>query len=837
MLKAKQYSIPMSKYFEIMKPQYVYLKLIPSSGIRNYNSAQLAALSNDICRGLVKRIRIEEKKLFYEAQTSVKYIIYQNKNEVAFYFIIAKCHQMMALEKISATWGNKVTVVPIELNEFPVLDDPTVYETKYKYEDALSVKTDCRTNTLLANILAGVDVLEEEDKIMVIFNMIPSKELSPKGWSVYHNDMLDRYKQGKSVYKNKFDRKHAFKFFVLFLFNLCDCLIETTKLLLNIKDEKQETSLSQLASNRKSLTNTTKSKSDTVIIDTQIVTLASSPDKRKEELFCKSVSSSFKIITENNEFISSKVKKTYNSSNDYIRNARYSNIALNKMSKEELQNGLCLPGDTILEAINIIEHKTIIDKPIKEHLTKGLVCSGTATSKAEEIPIFFPHDNKSNLGNLPVVLMSGMGAGKSNAVARYSADMINKEDSNVIVFDYNKNCELSRNIAYLCKPGTNFVNIDLSDFNTLEALANSENMITDDMSIPDLVENAQTQATSLVDFINALNPDFELTGAMEDIVFSAATLNYCFNGKSMKNIFSSIFNHEDRVRVINELDDSLKDMLSDDIEILKSIDERNREGVVVGTKDVEGIRTRIRNFRKNITIKQMLNKDPKDNLNFVDLLNQKNTLISIKLPEKKFRDDAIKDVIVGFYLSRIWNAIQIRSDQEHLNKVNIIIDEIHKLKTTTRSILPKLLVEARKFGARIVVCTHYLEQLGKALKPLLTSAHFMLLQGADTKNFKDLESKTDYTLDDFSNMKKYSAICLFKTIDGYSSIIVNLPPEIKLPANYTKEANERHREKKKSINNIKYSIEDIKLIEGALNYDYKQLLLPAPIEEDDEEPK
>lgn len=834
----KNLSMTLSDYYKIVNPRYVYLKLIPSTGIRNYNSSQLAALANDICKGLAQRIRIEDKKLIYEKQTSIKYVIYQSEKEVAFYFIIAEFHKLMAIERVNMTWGNKVTIVEVKQEEFPVLLNPIVYHQKYKYEDALSIKTDARTNTLLNAMLSGVDVLEEGDQVMVIFNLIPSKDLCPKGWDVYHNDMLEKYNNGKSMYKDKFDKKNVIKFFALFLFNVVDCLIDTIKMLVNIEQEGNST-LSQIVSNRKELSGATKNKANTVIIDTQIVVLSSCEDKRKEELLCKSISSSFKKLSEDknpqkradNELVSQKVNKPYSSSNDYIRKVSYSNTCINKFSQEELQNGLCLPGAEILDMIHTIEHKTIVDRPVKEHLTKGLVCAGTAPSKAKKIPIFFPHD-KNNLGNLPIVLASGMGAGKTNAVARYVSDMINVEDSNAIVFDYNKNCELSRSIVFLAKPGVNIIDVDMSNMETLEALANSENRITDNMSIYDIVENAQNQANSLVNFINALNPDFELTAAMDDVVFSAATLVYCFNGKCMKDVFSTIFNHEVRLELIDNLSDELTKELSDDIDVLRTIDEKNRDGEIIGTKDVEGIRTRITTFRKNAMLKHMLNKDPKDNLNFVDILNQKNTLILIKMPEKKFRDNTIKDVIVGFYLSRIWNAIQIRSDQENLNKVNIVIDEIHKLKMTTRSILPNILVEARKFSARVIICTHYLEQLGKSLKPLLTSAHFMLLQGADTKNFKELESKIDYTLEDFSNMEKYSAICLFKTIDGYNSIIVELPPEIKVPKEVNAVESKVVKEQVKYDPWVNINNKDIELIERVLNYDYKQLLLPAPIDDE-----
>lgn len=833
-------SISLSDYYRIVNPKYIYLKLVPSTGIRNYNSSQLAALANEICKGLAQRIRIEDKKLIYEKQTSIKYVIYQSKREVAFYFIIAEFHKLMAIEKINMTWGNKVTIVEVEQEAFPALLNPVVYQLKYKYEDALSIKTDARTNTLLNAMLSGVDVLEEGDQVMVIFNLIPSKDLCPKGWDVYHSDMVERYQNGKSMYKDKFDKKNVVKFFALFLFNIVDCLIDTIKMLVNI-EQNEAVTLSQIVSNRKELSGATKNKANTVIIDTQVVVLSSCEDKRKEELLGKSISSSFKKLSEDknpqkradNELVNQKVKKPYSSSNDYIKKVSYSNACVNRFSQEELQNGLCLPGAEILDMIHTIEHKTIIDRPVKEHLTKGLVCAGTAPSNAKKFPIFFPHD-KNNLGNLPIVLVSGMGAGKSNAVARYAGDMVNKENSNVIVFDYNKNCELSRDIVYLAKKGTNIVNIDMCNMDTLEALANSENMITDKMNVYDIVENAQNQANALVNFINALNPDFELTAAMDDVVFSAATLVYCFNGKCMRDVFSTIFNHEVRVELIESLSKDLRHELNDDIDVLRTIDEKNRDGNVVGTKDVEGIRSRIKTFRKNGILKHMLNKDPKNNLNFVDLLNQKNTLICIKMPEKKFRDNTIKDVIVGFYLSRIWNAIQIRSDQDELNKVNIIIDEIHKLKMTTRCILPDMLVEARKFSARVIICTHYLEQLGKSLKPLMTSAHFMLLQGADTKNFKEIESKVDYSLEEFSNMKKYSAICLFKTGEGYSSIIVDLPPVIKiLPmAENVKIVDKEVKKVEAKKVDIKIIEKDMEWINSILEYNYKQLLLPAPIDDE-----
>ena len=73
--------IPISKYFEIQNPEYVYLKLIPSKSIRNNRTYSIMNLVNKMYLNLNKLIRIEDKKLIIRTQYKASYYIHITKDE------------------------------------------------------------------------------------------------------------------------------------------------------------------------------------------------------------------------------------------------------------------------------------------------------------------------------------------------------------------------------------------------------------------------------------------------------------------------------------------------------------------------------------------------------------------------------------------------------------------------------------------------------------------------------------------------------------------------------------------------------------------------------------
>ena len=71
----RERSIALDKYFELVKPEYKVIEIISHKSIRNYNSSNIAKNIAYTYRAINKRIRIEQKKLFFETNFKISYCI------------------------------------------------------------------------------------------------------------------------------------------------------------------------------------------------------------------------------------------------------------------------------------------------------------------------------------------------------------------------------------------------------------------------------------------------------------------------------------------------------------------------------------------------------------------------------------------------------------------------------------------------------------------------------------------------------------------------------------------------------------------------------------------
>ena len=152
----------LSDYFQIINPEYAYIKLIPHNSIRNYDSSKIAKAVVTLYRSLTQRIRKIEKKYVFNKPSKVSYYIYIEKNSIEFYFIIPKIHLTLFKEKIYDTWKN-ITIKQVE--SIPIIKNGISYQLTYKKEDALSLATDKRNNTLLSSVLNVAHVIQDGQKI------------------------------------------------------------------------------------------------------------------------------------------------------------------------------------------------------------------------------------------------------------------------------------------------------------------------------------------------------------------------------------------------------------------------------------------------------------------------------------------------------------------------------------------------------------------------------------------------------------------------------------------------------------------------------------------------
>ena len=87
-MKNKQFSIKISDYFQINKPEYTYLKLIPSTSVKNNKACDIAAIINDIYVNINERFKRHNKGFSYDLPAKASFIIDINECDASFYLLI-----------------------------------------------------------------------------------------------------------------------------------------------------------------------------------------------------------------------------------------------------------------------------------------------------------------------------------------------------------------------------------------------------------------------------------------------------------------------------------------------------------------------------------------------------------------------------------------------------------------------------------------------------------------------------------------------------------------------------------------------------------------------------
>jgi hypothetical protein len=146
--------MPLSKYFEVVHPQYIYLQLIPIKSTRNYDSRQIPKTISSLYKGFLDRIKKEEKKMLFHTKFKIVFYIYMTKisvktndYKVEFYFILPKEYRSLFWDKISDIWqGINIR----EVEDIPFDNNGIKYAISYKKEDALSLSVDKRSSIVLS---------------------------------------------------------------------------------------------------------------------------------------------------------------------------------------------------------------------------------------------------------------------------------------------------------------------------------------------------------------------------------------------------------------------------------------------------------------------------------------------------------------------------------------------------------------------------------------------------------------------------------------------------------------------------------------------------------------
>lgn len=767
-------SIKLSDYFKIIRPNYIYIKITPHKSIRNYNSSNIAKAIANTYRALYKRIHREQKKIFFETNFKISYVIDIKNENVGFYFIVPQIFKNIIVEKIKEIWA-KATVEEVEpIDSFS--KDASIYEISYKKEDALSLQVDKKSNEPLNSILGVMDIMKDDDRVTIVYNFSP---ISQFGWLERYTKTMDKIKEKRNIDKDKDTALYYFKAIAGGSLYLLDCIMEVLGDFCGAKrDNKKESiymAIMGVLEQQKSLSAATKRKKEQMVIDTQLAILSESKEEVRKENNAHSICQAFRVIDEDNEL---KYKKLKASKREFNIESYSIGTKYNTLSTDEISNFIQIPGRALL-AQHRINHIKTEENQVPLKLRKGTKRLGMVTFKGEKQESFL--EDEYNIGNLPLVLVGGQGSGKSTLISNYSLDSIAANEG-IIVLDFIKNCELSNTIKKIT-PTNRLIEIDLSKESDLQGLGYNEIEVKEDMSNYDKLTLANLQAQQVMALIDSISIGDPLSSRMRRFLSAAANVVFVQGKSRIRDVVDCLQDYKKRERYINNLNEELMIQLEDEVGYLKELDEwskatKNEQSKKIGTVDskIEHILDRIAMLREDFKLKYMYKKDIKNNINLVECMEE-NKVVLIKMKESEFPTKMIKNILVTYFMSKIWLSTQVRGGlTEKPSRCNVLVDEIFQAPTSMQT-LKYILPQSRKFGTKFVFSTQYLDQLNEIFDTLEASgASFMLLRGCTERDFSHFKGKLDeFEYEDLRDMEKWSSLNIIYYSDGYSTFISKLP--------------------------------------------------------------
>lgn len=765
-------SIKLSDYFKIVKPVYTYIKIIPHKSIRNYNTSNIAKAVAHTYKSIDKRIHREQKKLFIESKFKISYVIDIEKDDVSFYFIVPDIYKYILLEKIREIWL-KATVEIIEAIK-PFSDTSSTYSLSYKRDDALSLHVDKKTNEPLNQILNVVELLKEDDRVTIIYNFQPIQ----LDWNSRYESTMKKIKEHKNIDKRALTMEYILKTIFIGIASILDCVIGVLNDFTGSsnKDSKESiyNAIVGVLDQQRELSSNTKRKKECNIISTQIAVVSDSNNKVRQEENAVAICQSYHSLDEDNELVYRKIKPK----KPLCIEATDLGIKSNLCSSDELKNFIQLPGKSLVEEHRINYIKTE-ETNLPEELTKGTKNLGSTTYKGMTQSAFL--EDEYNVGNLPLVLVGAQGGGKSTYISNYAYNCITAGEG-LAVLDFIKDCSLSRDIESIT-PKDKLITLDLGKEMDIQGLGYNEIVIKEGMSNFQKLNLANMQSQQIMSFVDAISVGDPLSSRMRRFLNSAANIVFVQGYSSVKNVVECLEDYKKRAFYISNLPKELVEQLEDEISTLNELNEyNNKTNEVVGTKNskIEHILDRISMLREDFKLKYMYNKHLKNNINLVECMEQ-GKVVLIKMREDDFPSKMIKNVLVTYWISKVWLASQIRGSlSDKPLRCNVVADEIFQAPTCMKT-LEYILPQSRKFGCKFIFSTQYIKQLDAIADVLEASgSSYMLLKGSLEDDFNHLKTKIKgYEFEDLREMEQFSSLNLIYYSKGYSSFITKLPPPLK----------------------------------------------------------
>jgi hypothetical protein len=739
------------------------LQIIPDILIDNKNTD---ILINNVhtYRSPLQRMKADKDKIILNDQYIIAYEIELSKS-AEFYLYFDDSIRSQVNTEIGLTW-HKATVK--EAKTALRFTNPIISILDMQYHHFLSLKIDKRGLFPLPGILETMKLIKDIDKVFIQVIFEPESH----DWYKTVEVSIKDFQRGYVARKIELNKKNITA-------GLIKAGIKTLQETLSIisffltDDEMQFDDIDTAEYEdllRRGLSPNTQGKSEWNGFNAQIRVVVDSADEIRRESIMRGIVTAFKGLNEDNRIIEKRVKLE-----KYLPliNERKIPWTLNKniLSAAELGQIIQLPTKAYQEIYNIHSIDTReVDVP--PELLKGDIKIGTMTNKGQKSPVYWI--NNKNVLALPKIVIGPMGSGKSEYTKRFCVEAARKGDG-VIHFDYIKDCEISNSIKGILK---NCITINLADPAHLHAMAFPEMQPSDNTWNRLKVANTLSRQTEYL--INSVVIDDEngpLTAPMLRYLNAACMVVYIHPDKTLNDVFQVLRNWRTRLEYIN-MAEGIIDKHDEIIVDLETLHDRDRAGRINGTRDdlIIGIINRISCMLRDIYVKRMLSAGINYEQNFSRWMDEGKTIL-IQIPESTFSNKSIKDMLVTYYMSRIWLAALQR---KNYNRVcHVVTDEIYQVPTAA-ALVSGVITEARKFGIDFYFTIHYLKQF-RALHDAIRSAgcSYMLLAGTEKENLKALSEELEpFTMADGLSMKPFHSLNLINYGNQYAKFISQLPKPI-----------------------------------------------------------
>ncbi|KEI90696.1 hypothetical protein N493_14860 [Clostridium botulinum B2 433] len=784
----REKSIKISDYFEIIHPKYSVLQITPNTGNRNYDTELIAKTIANMYRMPYQRIMKEIKnkgfKIVYELPVKTMFEISITKDDCTFHIMVPRLYKNLFIEKCTEVWKRvtvkEVSTIPIDTND---LNKALKYQLYYEKEDALSLKINKKTNDPLNNILNVMDIMGEDDKIDILYNFMPADQ---SRWKGNYKETMKKIQAGFPIDKEKLNISVILKYIGIGLIKFIDLAFDIFNDVVGDGKPRSHSEIAITAIDKLSnLSSITTKKENAVVINTQLLIASKSKDKTRQQNNAYAVLESYKNLGQDNSL---QYKKVNSKSKINPYDYKFKKVDINRMSTLECNNFMQIPGRELLQRFKINTKVDVLENPIPEELQKGYVYLGPSNYKGKEYKAYMR--NEYNFGNLALLLLRPQGGGKTTFIANMSKNNNDKHES-VIILDYIKNCELANTVKKVVNKD-DVIDLDLSKKECFQGLGFNE-VKCEGKDEFEMFKMSNMKAEQTMSFIDAINTDgLPLTSKMRRYLSAAANLVYIHDDTSIGDVIKCLQDFRKRnyyISYIDKLSEDGKNYFYDMIATLKELDEikeekdkKTKEVIsreIVGTKEskIDGILDRVNLIQENIYLKYMFNMKCDNNVDFVKAMDE-GKVILIKMPEDSFNNQMVKNVLVTFFTSKIVLATKLRGSlHEKPSRCNVFYDELYQA-PTAENVICSVLSQLRKFGTKIVISAHYMNQLIPQLKNEIkaSGASYMLLQGADKKNFQELkEEMKPYELEDLLNLKQFHSLNLIKYEKGYAKFITKLP--------------------------------------------------------------